>query len=153
MAKKSEEETPMRRRTIPIFGPEFQWWTDAVRAKLVELDIEQTDLAAHIKAEPPEVSRCITRKKPVYELLLDISDALEIPYPVVLPTSLEEAMEVARQRRLVRRDAQIGQIAAGVGGIKGKRQIEPISYSDVSRWKKEQSKTEEHQAQTRPRAR
>lgn len=143
VSKKIDDEIPLRRRTIPIFGPEFQWWTSAVKSRLIALGIEQTDLARYIKAQPPEVSRCISRKKPVYELLLDISDALEIPYPVVLPESEDEAMEIARQRRLVRRDAQLGQIKAGVAGIKGKRQVTAITLADVSKWKTANT-TEEH---------
>lgn len=151
VAKKKASPEPGRRRTIPLFGSQFDWWTNAVLRRLDELDIDQKFLSEWIDAKPPEVSRCINRRKPVYELLLAISDALEIPYPVVLPESEEEAMEVARQRRLVRRDAQVAQIAAGVGNSSENRQIRAIQSSDVSRWKEEQDKAEKHQAKPAPR--
>lgn len=147
VAKKNARPEPGRRRTIPLFGSQYDWWPNAVEDRIAELGIDQKFLAAWIGSEYTAVHKCIKRKVPVYELLLDISDALDLPYPVVLPESYEEALKVARERRLQRRDAQMAQIKAGVGDSSEKRQIRAIQSSDVSRWKKEQGKTEEHQAQ------
>lgn len=141
VAKEIDREAPARRRTIPLWGSEFDWWTAAVQRRIAELGIDQKFLSEYIDAEPPEVSRCINRRKPIYELLIAISDALDIPYPVVLPETEEEALEIARQRRLVRRDAQMAQIKAGVAKIKGKGQIRPLSLADVDKWKSKQGTT------------
>ncbi len=130
--KETESDTKMRRRTVPIFDDRYAWWTHAVDRRLGELRIHQKELAEHIKADPPAVSRCISREKPIYELLIDISDALGIPYPVVLPESEEEAIEIARQRRLVRRMAQVAQIKAGVPEIAKKDQMVPVPSDDVT---------------------
>lgn len=153
VAKKNGKSEPIRRRTIPLYGSQYDWWPNAVRRRIAELDIDQKFLAVWINAEHTAVNKCITRKAPVYELLIDISDALDLPYPVVLPESFEEAFNVARDRRLARRDAQVVQIKAGVAKPTEIRQIRAIEYSDVSRWKTEQGKTEEHQAQLPPRGR
>lgn len=141
VAKEKSAAEPTRRRTIPLFGEQYDWWPALVRKQLKALGIDQKFLAAWIDAQPPEVNKCITRKTPVYELLLDISDALDIPYPVVLPESYEEALIVARERRLARRDVQVAQIKAGVGDRRRKGQIRPISLVDVSKWKAQQNET------------
>lgn len=140
VAKEKPKPTPARRRTIPLWGEQYRWWPERVRGRLTDLGIDQRFLAEWIKADPPEVNKCITLKVPVYELLLDISDALDLPYPVVLPESYEEAIQVARERRLARRDMQIGQIAAGVADSRRESQIRPISLADVSQWKSKQDK-------------
>lgn len=144
VARESSAEKPGRRRTIPLWGEQYDWWPKAVRDRLSELGIDQKFLSAWIEAHPTEVNKCITRKVPVYELLLDISDALDLPYPVVLPESYEEALKVARERRLARRDMQVAQIKAGVADRRGKSQIRPISLADVVSWKSQQGSKEEH---------
>lgn len=119
-----------RRRTIPLFGEEFQWWTDAVRARLVETGMNQKQLASAVGDNEGIVSRCIRREKPVYELLIAISDALELPYPVVLATSYDEALRLAAARRLYRRDRNIQEIKAGVGESSTERQTPALTSVD-----------------------
>lgn len=142
-AEKSDAE-PVRRRTIPIWAEKYDWWTKAVDRRLLELGISQKQLAGYIDAGEPAVSRCINRSKPVYELLIDISDALDIPYPVILPESEQEALELAKQRRLVRRMDQVAQIAAGVPKRTKEGQIRPLSLEYVSTWKSGKKKAQEH---------
>lgn len=149
--EKSEPE--QRRRTIPIWDDQFDWWTKAVDRRLGFLGINQKQLAGYIEAGESAVSRCINRSKPVYELLIDISDALEIPYPVILPESEEEALELAKQRRLVRRMDQIGQITAGVPKRTKEGQIRPLSLEYVSTWISNKKPAQEHRAESPRRAR
>lgn len=150
MRKKKSDTKPARRRTIPLWGSQYDWWPEAVRSRIKDLGIDQKWLSGWIDAHPTEVNKCITRKTPVYELLLDISDALDLPYPVVLPESLDEAIKVARERRLARRDAQVDQIKAGVGGERQRGQIRAISLADVANWKSAKDEAKEHRAQPRP---
>jgi hypothetical protein len=144
VAKENSGNQPARRRTIPLWGELYAWWPQAVRARLADLKIDQKFLSTWIEADPTAVNKCITRKVPVYELLLDISDALDIPYPVVLPESFDEALRVARERRLARRDAQVAQIKAGVTDRRESGQIRAISLADVSEWKARQNEAPEY---------
>jgi hypothetical protein len=143
VAKEKSAAEP-RGRTIPLWGEQFLWWPQAVKRKLRELGVDQKFLSNYIEASTSDVSRCLSLKKPLYDLLIAISDALEIPYPVVLPESEEEALEIARQRRLVRRDAQMAQITAGVPNRRENRQIVPITLADVVSWKSQQGSKKEH---------
>lgn len=147
--KEKADTKPSRRRTIPLWGAQYDWWPDAVRSTIKELGIDQKWLAEWIGAHPAEVNKCITRKTPVYELLLDISDALDLPYPVVLPESFDEALKVAKERRLARRDAQVDQIKAGVGAGRRAGQIRAISLADVANWKPGKDEAKKHRAQPR----
>jgi hypothetical protein len=144
VAKEISGTSPARRRTIPLWGKQYDWWPEAVRKRIAELRIDQKMLAEWIDADPPEVNKCITRKVPVYDLLLDISDALDLPYPVVLPESYEEALIVARERRLARRMTQADDVKAGAANSRRRRQIMPISLADVSKWKSGQDSAQEH---------
>lgn len=143
VAKEKSAAEP-RRRTIPIWDDKYQWWTDAVDRRLTALGINQKELSNYIEAGESEVSRCINRSKPVFELLIDISDALDIPYPVILAESETEAFELAKQRRLVRRMDQVAQIVAGVPKRTDDGQIRPLSLEYVSTWKSVTQKTQKH---------
>lgn len=122
VAEENGDDPETRLRTIPIYGPEFEWWSAAVKRELKAQGWKQKDLANALHAQESAVSRCIHRKAPTYELLLAISDALRIPYPVILPESEDEALYLAEQRRLKRRDIEARMIAAGVPSADGQRQ-------------------------------
>ena len=111
----SDESAEKRGRTIPIGDDRFQWWTDAVKRQLALHKLNQKQLADELELPESAVSRCISRAKPVYETLLAISERLEVAFPVILPESEDEALYLATQRRLIRRDIQVKQIVTGVG--------------------------------------
>lgn len=112
------DEKTSRRRTIPVHS----WWGLAVKRELEKLGEDQKQLAARINQEESAVSRCISGKVPVDEIIIAISDALKLPYPFMLPETEEIALHLATQHRLVRRDTQIGEIKAGVAGVTENKQ-------------------------------
>jgi transcriptional regulator with XRE-family HTH domain len=129
-----------RRRTIPIFGDQFAWWPEAVKRQLEKKGIDQKTLAKNISATEPEVTKCVRRKNPVYELLIAISDELDIPYPVILPESEAEALRLATERRLFRRDLQLAQIQAGVPERTVEDQTPKVPSEHVQRARKSSKK-------------
>jgi transcriptional regulator with XRE-family HTH domain len=122
----SDESVAKRGRTIPIQDGRFAWWTVAVRRQLAVFGIDQKQLAAELGLLESAVSRCINRTQPVYEVLIKISDRLVVAYPVLLPESEEEAIRLAGQRRLIKRDNQVAQIKAGVGEATVESQTAPV---------------------------
>lgn len=110
-AEADDPSASKRKRTVPI----REWWTLAVRKKLKERGLEQLDLATKLGLHPSEVSRCISRKVPVLDFVIAISDELDIAYPVIIPDTEAEALHLAMQRRLIRRDLQLTEIKSGVG--------------------------------------
>lgn len=122
----SDETAEKRGRTIPISGETFQWWTDAVKRQISALKLSQKALADELELPESAVSRCISRVQPVYETLLAISDRLGVAYPVILPESEDEALHLATQRRLIRRDIQVKQIVTGVSKTPKKGQTPAV---------------------------
>lgn len=112
MSADSDGSPERRRRTLPLWGEQFAWWTNAVKSRLATRGINQKQLAQAIGEDEGAVSRCITRHTAVYEILMAISDELEVPYPVILPESEAEAAHLTAQRRLLRSDAQLAMIKA-----------------------------------------
>jgi transcriptional regulator with XRE-family HTH domain len=117
---------PERRRTVPIFDDQFDWWTQAVTRELGARRLKQKDLALKLGEATSAISRCINREKPIYELLIAISDELTIPYPVILPETEHEALRLAEHRRLLRSDLQLAEIRAGVGESSRESQTAPL---------------------------
>lgn len=100
-----ENEDGERRDTsVPIWDDRFKWWTDAIRREIKERDIDQKDLKTAGKFGESKVSRAISRKKPLHEVLLALSLELGVPPPVLLPESEEEALHLVKQQRLFRLD-------------------------------------------------
>jgi hypothetical protein len=110
----TDETAERRGQTVPV----REWWTLAVKRELKARNMSQRDLATQIGARDDDVSRCINRKVPTLLLLTSISDALAIPYPFILPETEPEALHLAMQRRLIRRDLQLSEIMAGVSETK-----------------------------------
>lgn len=102
-----------RGRTVPI----HKWWPVAVRRELEKLERDQVWLAAEIDSDPPTVNKCIKLKVPTLELVIAISDALKLPYPVLLPEHEEDAFELAKLQRLLKSDRETRKITAGVPGV------------------------------------
>ena len=99
-----------KRRTVPI----REWWPEAVRKRLREEKLNQKQIAARIGEEESDVSRTLSLQMPVLEVIIAISDLLAIPYPFIIPETETEALHLAAQRRLIRRDLQLSEILAGV---------------------------------------
>lgn len=107
------EENDKRRVSLPIWDDRYEWWSEAVRNKIRPRDPagqDQKTMAHKLGYSPSEVSRAISREKPLYDIVIAISDELKLPYPVIFPESEEEALHLAMQRRLFRRDAQLEQV-------------------------------------------
>jgi transcriptional regulator with XRE-family HTH domain len=141
MSEKDGDQPETRRRTIPIYGPEFDWWTQAVERRLNDRDMSKKELAEAIGAEPPEVTRCVLRQKPIYELLIAISDELGIPYPVILPQSEAEALKLATERRLFHSDMQALQVKAGVTERRGHGQPPPLQSEHAIRSRRQRRRS------------
>lgn len=129
-----------RGRTVPISDERYAWWTNAVRRELGVRNWDQKDLAAEIGERPEPVSKCINRKVPTIDLLLAISDKLDIAYPVLLPESEHEAIELAKLRRLLKSELQLNQIKAGVVESPTESQSEPVTSENGVRKRKRSQK-------------
>lgn len=134
-------DTPeSRRKSIPIHG----WWRDAVRRE-IELrkragTLTQKKLAAKIGTSEPQLTRAINLTQPVLEIVIAISDELELPYPVLLPETEEEALYLATQRRMFKSDRQVHDIATGVAETTQESQTPVVPSShDGSRRKRRRS--------------
>jgi hypothetical protein len=135
-----EKAAEKRRRTVPIHG----WWREAVRRELGARD--QKWLAAEIGATPAEVSKVLSppgheHHTPVVELLIAISDLLKLPYPFLSPETEFIALELAKQHRLLKRDAQFDEIAAGVAGNAKHSQTLDLASEHGSRSSKERERS------------
>lgn len=129
-------EKKKRRRTIPIWGEEYEWWTDAVERQLDPKGMDQKDLAKALGVHPSVISRCVNRKSAVYEVVIAISDYLVISYPVILPTSEAEAAALSKAKRLFKRDVQAAQIKPGVPEISQEDQTPAVQPEHAVRSKK-----------------
>lgn len=132
-----DDDAEKRRHTIPIYGSEFEWWTAAVRRQLEVMGIDQKELSERLGIDTGSVSRCINRKKPTFELLILISDFLKVAYPVVLPESEEEALALAKEKRLHKREAKAHKIKAGVPETAAKDQTARVPSEHAVRSRKE----------------
>lgn len=106
--------------------PISDWWGKAVKRQLAVKKLTQKKLAADLGIDEPELSRALKpikkEGKPVYEIVLAISDALDLPYPVILPDSEDEALHLTTQRRLYKSTAQLAEITSGVAETKEESQ-------------------------------
>jgi transcriptional regulator with XRE-family HTH domain len=136
-----------RGRTIPIYGKEYEWWTQAVRRQLKVAGIDQVELAEKLGVAPSDVSRCINRKKPTYDLLLAISDELKVAYPVILPTSEEEALALATEKRAFKRVAEAEKIKAGVPENLSEDQTDRVASEHAIRSSKQKAPKRPRQRQ------
>lgn len=121
-----DSDPEKRRRTVDV----RDWWFAAVERELEKRRMKRKDLAEVTGADQPEITRCLhedpKKRKPVFEIVIAISDALTLPYPIILPDSEEEAVELAKQRRVMRRLQELERIAAGVGESPTEDQIRTL---------------------------
>lgn len=136
MARKSDKKSTRRRHPIPLYDERYAWWTAAVERQLDAIGINQKQLAKAIDESESDVSRCINRKRTTYELLIIISDYLKIAYPVVLPESEEQALEIAKAKRLYKRVAEASEIKAGVPETSKEDQTVPVVSEHAIRSRK-----------------
>lgn len=136
VARNTDEDPKTRRHPIPLYDDRYDWWTQAVRRQLGVVGIDQRRLALELGATEAAVSRCINRDTPTYELLIQISDFLKVAYPVVLPESEEQAIEIAKEKRLSKRVAKAGEIKAGVPETAKKDQTERLVSEHAIRSRK-----------------
>lgn len=136
VARKTDEDPKARRHPIPLYDDRYEWWTDAVRRQLKVFGYNQKQLAADLDETESDVSRCINRETPTFELLIKISDFLKIAYPVVLLESEEQAVEVAKEKRLQKRVAKAGEIKAGVPETAEKDQTDALVSEHAVRSRK-----------------
>lgn len=129
------EKRPKAKRdvSLPIWGREYQWWTDAVNRQLKARGIDQKDLAIVIKEGAPAVSNCIRRVKPVYRIIIAISRELDIPYPMQLAETEALAFHLMEQKRMFKSDRQVQQIKAGVTEIPTESQTQEVRSDDEGR--------------------
>lgn len=141
-----EIDAPDKRdSSLPIWDDAYEWWSEAARSKLkprVPNGIDQKALAAKLGFSESEVSRALSRKKPLYRVVVAISDELEIPRPVLLPKSEAEARYLAVQRqmfldsaqaKLNRTDDRIAQIG---GSLTESIVVEPVVVDKAKRQKR-----------------
>lgn len=140
VAAKNSDDPETRPRTVPIWGDEYDWWSLAVKRQLKAVGWTQEDLANSLGIHPSLVSRCITRKVPTYDLLLAISDELKVAYPVILPESEGEALRLAEEKRLYKREVEAKKIKAGVPEIAKKDQAPGVVSEHAVRSRKEAGK-------------
>lgn len=130
-----EKPAPRGKRdvSLPIWDAKYSWWTTAVRRTMKERGLENKDLAAKFDFADSEVSRAISRKKPLFSVVMAISYELGIPYPVLLPESEEEASHLALQRRLFKSERQLIQIKSGVTENSKESQSPEVPSEDEGR--------------------
>lgn len=151
VAEENSDEAERRRCTIPIWGDEYEWWTDAVRRQLDVKGLDQKQLADRLGLDAGAVSRCINRKKPLYEILIAISDELAVAYPVILPISEEQAIHLAKEKRLFKREKEVRGIKAGAAE-KG-AQDQPLGVVSEHAVRSEEGKAKGRQGARRQHAR
>lgn len=150
VAARKDDDPDERPRTVPIFGDEYAWWTLAVRRQLKAAGINQEELADKLDVHPSLVSRCINRKVPTYDLLLAISDELKVAYPVILPTSEEEALALATEKRAFKRVVEAGKIKAGVPENLSEDQTGVVASEHAIRSSKQKATKRPRQRQHNP---
>jgi len=99
--------------SLPIWDDRYSWWTNAVLAKLrpeARTGPTQKDLADKLGMSTSKVSRAISREKPLYDAVIAISDELGVPRPVLLPESLDEAVDLGKHSKLIRSDRQRAEV-------------------------------------------
>lgn len=105
-------EQDRRGRTVPV----YEWWPAAVKRELKARGMTQRHLALHFDVPDSTITRLLSLETPTLGLLIAVSDLLKLPYPVMLPETEAIALDLAKQHRLLKRDVQIDEIAAGVTG-------------------------------------
>lgn len=140
VASKKSDDPEGRPRTIPIFGEEYAWWTNAVKRQLTVVGMNQQELAEKLEVDPGMVSKCINRKVPTYDLLIAISDELKVAYPVILPESEGEAIRLAQEKRIYKREMEAEKIKAGVPETPAEDQTRDVVSEHAVRSRKREAK-------------
>ncbi len=110
--------------------------------------MNQKQLATQLEVAESDITRLLSLAKPLLDLAMAVSDALTLPYPVILPDTEGEATHLATQRRLYKRDVQIDEITTGVAENPKESQTPPVTTEHGSRKRQRQKK----QPGARPRA-
>lgn len=137
VASRKGEETEPRGHTMPIYGPEYSWWTEACERQLKVVGVNRKELAALLGVHPSLITRCINRETPTYELIIGISDHLKVAYPVLFPESEAEALALATEKRAHKRDVEVGKIKTGVPEIAKEDQAPGVLSEHAVRSRKE----------------
>jgi len=95
-----------RQQTVPV----QEWWEIAVRREMKRQNIEQKKLAEDFGVSGSDISRCISRQVPSLGLIVAISRAVGVPFPVLFPESETIAAHLTHQQQLERGHEQLADI-------------------------------------------
>lgn len=131
-SKPGSADTARRGRTVPI----APWWRDAVKRELKKFFRSQLELAKAVHTDASSITRCLKHPNDAksvitLDLVVAISDALKLPYPVILPDTEDLAEHLAEQRRLYKSDLELSTIKAGVAENTKESQPPAVASKDA----------------------
>lgn len=98
----------------------------------------QKALAEAVGVGQSEITRCLKpwsdpESVTTLELVIAISDALKLPYPVIIPDTEQLALKLTEERRIFKSLIELAEIKAGVTGNTQESQTVVPQSEDASR--------------------
>lgn len=106
------------------------WWCDLASERAAAAGLSHIRLAQQIGTTETAVQRCPSGKVLGVALAQALSKVLEIPPPLFVPTSEDEALAIVAALELRRVRAQVAVLAAGVDQRAEGRQADPLASID-----------------------
>lgn len=128
--------------------PKVDWWCEAATAAADATGLTREQLAAEIArrfnypVSGTKLIRTLRGDIVTLELAIHVSKLFGIPEPIVVPSSLDEALRFVAQRELERVRAQLGLLSAGVPNTRSADQSGPVKPTDGRRGQRKRGRVE-----------